>query len=117
MENANEIIASLSLELRRGVVVLSVLKRLHEPMYGYMLVRELERTGMAVEAGTLYPLLRRLERQKLLMSEWDTGGAKPRKYYSRTRLGTAVYDGLMEQWDNIVRSMADFHEEGGRKND
>lgn len=116
MAGAMELIESLVLELRRGTVVLSVLSQLKEPKYGYALVQVLEEKGMKVDPGTLYPLLRRLEKQELLRSEWETGGAKPRKYYSMTMLGEKVYAGLMEQWEALVegiRKLAD----GGQGND
>ena len=56
---------------------------------------------MAIDPNTLYPLLRRLESQGLLESRWETGGAKPRKYYQRTAYGTEIYEKLKEYWQNI----------------
>lgn len=97
-----EVLSSLLLELRRGTVVLSVLSQLTQPMYGYNLVRVLSEGGMPVEANTLYPLLRRLGSQGLLKSEWETGGAKPRKYYVITEAGRTVYDALKAHWVDTV---------------
>lgn len=98
MGDMNEILASLTLELRRGTIILSVLSQLGMPKYGYALVQSLENKGVVVDPSTLYPLLRRLEKQGLLMSEWETGGTKPRKYYRRTVFGEQVYSQLKSQW-------------------
>ena len=73
--------AKLELELRRGVVVLATLSQLREPRYGYALRQALAEHGMAIEEGTLYPLLRRLETQGVLGSEWkiavESAGVNP----------------------------------------
>lgn len=101
-----EILTSLTSELRRGTIVLSVLSQLGEPRYGYTLVKSLEEQGVAVDTNTLYPLLRRLEKQELLTSEWETDAGKPRKYYKRTSFGDEVYRKLKEQWTDMTESMA-----------
>lgn len=100
-----EIISGLILELRRGTVVLSVLAKLNAPTYGYSLIAELADTGIAVEANTLYPLLRRLEGQGLLESSWNIEGVKPRKYYVSTALGKEVLSELKLQWQDTAQSM------------
>lgn len=105
MGDLNEVISSLTLELRRGTIVLSVLSQLKEPQYGYTLVKNLEDKGVAVDTNTLYPLLRRLEKQELLVSEWETDGSKPRKYYRRTAFGNEVYEKLVKQWMEMSESM------------
>lgn len=105
MGEMNEIIASLTQELRRGTIVLSVLSQLNSPQYGYTLVKSMEEKGVAVDTNTLYPLLRRLEKQEILVSEWETDGAKPRKYYRRTEFGNAVYLRLLEQWREMTECM------------
>jgi len=101
----NEIISGFILELRRGTVILCVLAKLKEPTYGYSLIQELSDTGVAIEANTLYPLLRRLEGQGLLESFWNTEGAKPRKYYATTALGKEVLSALKEHWKSQTESM------------
>ena len=73
MDEKNELLLNFILELRRGTLVLSVLSRMAEPKYGYALVQSLEKEGMRIDANTLYPLLRRLEKQGLLESVWETG--------------------------------------------
>ena len=100
-----EVLSGLVLELRRGSIVLAVLSQLEQPMYGYHLVNVLSGSGVAVEVNTLYPLLRRLEGQGVLTSEWETGGAKPRKYYVLTDVGREIYNMLRKHWDSTVKSM------------
>ena len=85
----DDIVSSMVLELRRGTLVMLVLSQLREPAYGYALVKSLADHGIPIEANTLYPLMRRLESQGLLASEWDNGGSKPRKYYRTTDEGPA----------------------------
>lgn len=105
MGDLNDIVSSLVLELRRGTIVLSVLSQLEEPQYGYTLVKRLGEKGMDIDTNTLYPLLRRLEKQELLISEWETDGSKPRKYYRRTEFGNEVYDRLIMQWKDMTERM------------
>ena len=98
MGQNEEIVSGLTMELRRGTIVLCVLSQLNEPTYGYSLVNVLSGSGIPMETNTLYPLLRRLEKQGLLQSSWETGGAKPRKYYVITDFGREVYEELKRQW-------------------
>ena len=100
-----ELVSGFILELRRGTVILCVLAKLREPTYGYSLITELSQTGIAIEANTLYPLLRRLENQGLLVSSWNTDGAKPRKYYVTTDSGKEVLTILTKHWQETMRSM------------
>lgn len=92
-------------ELRRGVVVLAVLSRLREPQYGYSLKQALSDGGMPIEEGTLYPLLRRLETQGLLLSEWNTEFAPPRRYYRLSADGKRALAAQTELWRDQVRVM------------
>ncbi len=96
---------SLRLELRRGTLVLCVLSRTDEPKYGYALVQSLMDMGIPIDPNTLYPLLRRLENQGLLTSEWETDGPKPRKYYRRTDFGTEIYKELRAEWNQMAGAM------------
>ncbi|GAA0717116.1 PadR family transcriptional regulator [Clostridium malenominatum] len=105
-ENKDDVLlSSLVQELRRGTIILSVLSQLKSPQYGYSLVVLLEEKGIAVDAGTLYPLLRRLEKQGLLYSSWEVESAKPRKYYHLTDSGKNIYNKLCEQWLDMVKNM------------
>lgn len=103
-----EILSSMQQELRRGTLVLCVLKELEKPMYGYNLIGTMEEKGIKLEANTLYPLMRRLEAQGLLTSEWETGGAKPRKYYRITEEGKEVSMRMEKAWRDTVESMERF---------
>lgn len=94
----DDIVSSMVLELRRGTLVMLALSRLREPAYGYALVKSLADHGIPIEANTLYPLMRRLEAQGLLESEWDHAGSKPRKYYRTTTEGLRVLRAVEEQW-------------------
>lgn len=105
MSNAKEHLDKLMQELRRGTIVIGVLSQLSEPEYGYSLVSKLEEKGVSVEPGTLYPLLRRLEKQGLLESKWDTNEARPRKYYLLSETGAEVYQQLCVEWEGIVTSL------------
>ena len=106
-----ELLTNLELELRRGTLVLSVLSQLAQPRYGYSLVQGLESKGVSIDPNTLYPLLRRLEKQGLLYSEWETGGPKPRKYYRRTLLGDGIYAELKSQWRLMAAGMEELLKE------
>ncbi len=101
----NEIVSGLVLELRRGTLILLVLSQLKEPMYGYNLVKKLQENDIPIEANTLYPLMRRLETQGLLKSEWETSEAKPRKYYSITEDGKIVLEKVIVNWRTFSANM------------
>jgi len=105
MTEAGEQIQQLRLELRRGVVVLAVLSQMETARYGYQLIQRLAERGMDIEEGTLYPLLRRLEKQGLLESEWDTGETRPRKYYRISPTGREVLEILSAEWAETVKTM------------
>ena len=105
MAEEKELMANLIQELRRGTLILSVLSQLKEPRYGYVLVEQLEEKGVPIDPNTLYPLLRRLEKQGILCSEWEMGGSKPRKYYKRTVSGDKIYLELKKQWQSISSGM------------
>ena len=95
-------------ELRRGVLVLAVLSQLRQRQYGYSLRQALAEGGMPVEEGTLYPLLRRLESQGLLASEWDTATAPPRRYYRLNAEGKHALAELADAWRAQVEAINGF---------
>jgi DNA-binding PadR family transcriptional regulator len=97
----DEVLATHLQELRRGTVVLACLLLLKNPGYGYALIETLEQRGFATDANTLYPLLRRLEKQGLLVSEWDTAEARPRKFYRTSDDGARLADILSAEWRSI----------------
>ena len=90
------------LELRRGVLVLAVLSQLRTAQYGYSLRQALSEQGMAIEEGTLYPLLRRLESLGLLVSEWRVADGPPRRYYTLSAEGARHYQNLRSSWNELV---------------
>ena len=105
MSESEEQINNLRLELRRGVVVLAVLSQMDTARYGYSLIQQLAEQGLDIEEGTLYPLLRRLEKQGLLESEWEVGESRPRKYYRISETGREVLDTLRTDWLETVEMM------------
>lgn len=111
----DEVVSGLILELRRGTLILLVLSQLKEPMYGYNLVKKLQDNGIPIEANTLYPLMRRLESQGLLKSEWETSESKPRKYYRITDDGLIVFNRVLNHWRDFSSNINRLVEED--KND
>ena len=103
--NHEEVVAGLIQEFRRGTLIMLVLSQLKEPMYGYNLVKVLEEADITIEGNTLYPLMRRLEAQGLLKSEWETEGAKPRKYYVITEDGQIVFNKIKVHWKKFSDSI------------
>ncbi|MFI6292194.1 PadR family transcriptional regulator [Nonomuraea sp. NPDC050790] len=101
-------------ELRRGTVVLACLLALERPNYGYALLDELAGSGIEVEANTLYPLLRRLERQGLLVSEWNTEESRPRRFYRTSREGTALATDLGRDWARLDAALATLRATRGK---
>lgn len=100
-------------QARRGVLELCVLRLVRQrPRYGYELVNALGRWGqLAAPDGTVYPLLRRLERAGHLAAKWQEGGAgPPRKYYSLTSGGRQMLQGMNAEWDTLARAVAEVQE-------
>lgn len=108
-----DLIAGHLQELRRGTVVLACLTTLSQPRYGYALLETLAQSGFAVDGNTLYPLLRRLEKQGLLTSEWNTDEARPRKFYRVSPDGASVLDQLRTEWRSLDAAIAAL--DGGKK--
>lgn len=111
MDAIEETINSLTVELKRGTTVLLILSQLRSQEYGYSLAQKLEEKKVPIEAGTLYPLLRRLEKQKLLKSEWDTSESRPRKFYILSDEGKEVYRRLKKEWREISNLIDSILEE------
>ncbi len=110
MDNTS-LLSSLVVELRRGTQIIAVLSQLKENQYGYSLLQKLESIHVLIEAGTLYPLLRRLESQGLLKSEWDTTESRPRKYYSLSETGYEIYESLKNEWTQLTKEMEHIFKE------
>ena len=100
--NSSDTYEKLVQELRRGVLVLGTLSQLGEAKYGYSLINELAEQGLNIDQGTLYPLLRRLEADGLLQSQWNTEGSRPRRYYVISPAGVSLLQALSEEWRNLA---------------
>lgn len=96
---------NLRLELRRGSLTMAVLAALRVEQYGYTLRKTLEEKGLFVEEGTLYPLLRRLEAQGLLTSEWREEEKRAKRFYRLSADGARMLDLLVAEWQAIDRSL------------
>ena len=104
--------AKLELELRRGAIVLAALSQLKGAQYGYSLRQALSAQGMEIDEGTLYPLLRRLEAQGLLSSEWRVETGPPRRYYTLNADGRKLYLKLVKSWRKLSAVMDSLDLEG-----
>jgi len=99
----DELLSAFEVELKRGTLTLAVLSQLQTPKYGYSLLQDLVDRNVDIEAGTLYPLLRRLEKQGILPSDWDTAESRPRKYYSLSPTGRQIFEKLCGNWRSMTR--------------
>jgi PadR family transcriptional regulator, regulatory protein PadR len=110
-----ETLENLRLELRRGSLVLAVLAALRSEQYGYTLRKALAEHGMEIDEGTLYPLLRRLETQGLLVSEWREHEKRNKRFYHLSAEGAETLTQLLAEWlsiDTSLRAMIQEHEHG-----
>ena len=108
-QEKDDLYEKLLLELRRGILVLAVLSQLHDRQYGYALKQALEDKGLEINEGTLYPLLRRLESQGLLESDWEVvDDARPRRYYQISPAGETIYSNLTREWQALGVVMEDL---------
>ena len=96
---------TLRLELRRGCLVLAVLAQLRTEHYGYTLKKDLNDRGMDIDEGTLYPLLRRLEAQGLLVSEWREEDKRNKRFYRLSADGAQVLEELLTEWQQLNASV------------
>lgn len=115
MNTHEELFNNLQQEMKRGTLVLAVLTQLDEPQYGYSLMGILEEKGLQIDQNTLYPLLRRLEKQEMLESIWEVEGNRPRRYYKISALGISVRKDLIAEWNSLNKVLGSLI--GGEKND
>lgn len=101
----HDLFENLRLELRRGSLVLAVLTALRKEQYGYTLRKTLAEQGMAIDEGTLYPLLRRLESQGLLISEWREEEKRNKRFYRLSGDGKVILKQLLAEWQSINSSL------------
>jgi len=100
-----QIFDSLRLELRRGCLIVAVLAQLRAEHYGYTLRKALADQGLAIEESTLYPLLRRLETQKLLTSQWREEDKRNKRFYKLSAEGELILAQLLAEWNSINDSV------------
>ena len=100
-----DIFQNLRLELRRGCLILAVLAHLKTEQYGYTLRKALADLGLAIDESTLYPLLRRLESQGLLVSEWREHDKRNKRFYRVSRDGAETLQQLEAEWQGLNASM------------
>jgi PadR family transcriptional regulator PadR len=96
---------NLRLELRRGCLTLAVLVQLRREHYGYTLRKHLADHGLLIDESTLYPLLRRLESQGLLTSQWREEDKRNKRFYRLSPDGEALLGQLLQEWQNINASI------------
>jgi PadR family transcriptional regulator PadR len=102
---SSELIDKLRLELRRGSLTIAVLAHLRSEHYGYTLRKSLAEHGLTIDEGTLYPLLRRLESQGLLTSEWREEDKRQKRFYRLSRYGKGILDQLLAEWRELNASI------------
>ena len=100
-----EILENLRSELRRGSLIVAVLAELRREQYGYTLRKSLEEHGISMDEGTLYPLLRRLESQGLLASEWREQDKRNKRFYRLSSQGEVILSELLRDWENLSQSL------------
>jgi PadR family transcriptional regulator, regulatory protein PadR len=101
----SDLFENLRLELRRGCLSVAVLSQLRQEHYGYALRKALADEGLAIDENTLYPLLRRLESQGLLVSEWREEDKRNKRFYRLSAEGVAVFAKLVQEWGGINASL------------
>jgi len=109
----SEVLENLRLELRRGSLIIAVLAQLGTEQYGYTLRKSLEEHGIAIDEGTLYPLLRRLETQGLLVSEWREHEKRNKRFYRLSPQGEITLEQLLEDWESLSASIQSILQKPG----
>ena len=106
-----EAFENLRLELRRGCLTLAVLTQLRGERYGYTLRKALADDGLEIDEGTLYPLLRRLESQGLLVSQWREEDKRNKRFYRLSPQGEQVLNQLLAEWQHMNESLTKILQE------
>ncbi len=104
-KSSADVLENLRSELRRGSLIVAVLAELRHEQYGYTLRKALEQHGLSLEEGTLYPLLRRLESQGLLASEWREQDKRNKRFYRLSPQGELVLAELLLDWEDLSRTL------------
>lgn len=100
----------LTMELRRGLLVMAVLESMAKPHYGYSLRRYMAQCGLDIDEGTLYPLLRRLEDQGLLSSSWQVQEGRRRRVYHLSPLGAEARSVMAREWQQLNQALTHITE-------
>jgi PadR family transcriptional regulator PadR len=103
-----DILQNLRLELRRGCLILAALAALRTEEYGYTLRKSLADRGLEIDEGTLYPLLRRLETQGLLVSEWREHDKRNKRFYRLSDQGRNIVEQLAADWRAMDDSLTEI---------
>jgi len=111
MPEKSTIIKNLNQELRKGTLVLAVLSQLKQKHYGYSLVESLNEKGLRIDQNTLYPLLRRLDKQGILESTWEMVEPRPRKYYQLNQFGIDILKELSKTYKENYMTISSLLEE------
>ncbi|MEO5492409.1 MAG: PadR family transcriptional regulator [Sphingomonas sp.] len=112
MPTEDDLFEKMRIELRRGSLALAVLGALREERYGYTLRQSLEAAGLPIDEGALYPLLRRLETQGLLTSEWREDAKRTKRFYKLSTQGVETLAQLLGEWNSISESILRLTEKG-----
>lgn len=108
MPTDSDIFELLRLELRRGSLILAVLGHLRREHYGYTLRKAMADAGVEIDEGALYPMLRRLEQQGLLTSEWREEDKRNKRFYRLSDQGRAVLERLTDEWRGLNAAITDI---------
>lgn len=111
MPEKADILKNLKLELRKGTLVLAVLSQLKQKHYGYSLVETLNNNGLKIDQNTLYPLLRRLDKQGVLESTWEMIEPRPRKYYQLNETGLEILQELALTYEENYQTISSLLKE------
>src|ERR1700727_1480707 len=102
---SHDVLENLKMELRRGCLIVAVVAQLRTEQYGYTLRKALADDGLAIDEGTLYPLLRRLETQGLLVSQWREQDKRNKRFYRLSPAGELILTQLLAEWESINASL------------
>jgi PadR family transcriptional regulator PadR len=108
MPTGSDIFEALRLELRRGSLILAVLGHLRREHYGYTLRKALSEAGVEIDEGALYPMLRRLETQGLLTSQWREEEKRNKRFYRLSDEGQQMLGRLTAEWNQLNASITDI---------
>jgi PadR family transcriptional regulator PadR len=97
-------------QIKRGTLEFCILLMIKQkPTYGYEIISTLEKYPiLAARENTIYPLLRRLQKEEFIISSWQEGveGLPPRKYYSITNKGLEYIAMMSQEWNNLLETVA-----------